>query len=80
MSTTVTENVDPLKVDVEDDITIDGVRTVTTFTEIKLNYLDKLNTEKDWIVLEIARMQGNITSCNARNSELDNIITAVNGF
>jgi len=80
MTTTVTQNADPLKVDVEEDITEGGVNNVRTYTKTKIEYIAQLNTEKDWVTASVTKMTADISTCNARSTEIDDIITAVNAL
>jgi len=81
MGTTVTENgSDPSKVDVVVDDRVGGVGTMDYSTETKVAYLARLNTEKNRIASETTNMEASIVNCDARSTEIDTIITAVNNL
>lgn len=87
MGTTVTLNTDPLYVDIVEDYTISGVNTVISYTELKTIYINKLITEKTQIVVAVSSMSqqtldnnDNVIICNARSTEIINILDTANGL
>ena len=80
MIVVVTQPVDPFSVDIEDTYTEGDKNFVSTYTLLKVDYIARLNTEKDWLTADVAEKQASITVCNARSIEIDTIITAVNNL
>jgi len=87
MGTTVTLNVDPSYVDVVEDYLVSGVQTVTSYTQLESTYLEKLTKESEQLVIASTSMNQQITDntadvviCNARSTEIDDIIDDVNAL
>ncbi len=80
MTTILTQNADPLKVNVKEEFTEDDVSHIDTYTKTKIEYIAKLNTEKDWLNGSVTDMTSAISTCNSRVTEIDTIITAVNNL
>ena len=87
MATTVTVSADPLYIDVVEDNTDDGVRTVITYTTLKADYLESLTTQKSQTELAIADLNQQISDnnavlcdCNDQLSATDALIDTVNAL